>query len=221
MKGHKMKSQFILLLLVALLFGGCASINKDNYLVGDKLLDVTQKETKNNQEKTISEVENMVADIISILGIKEERKKYFDKISPSKIIYSNQPKYLMLVDNSLVIADTEINISTVTNSIILSSAPINIASGGNNIIISAADINISHDTPLGKSVRKGSLVISKGKVEISFATDSLIYALKGVKISNAMRVQSFNTSEQNISWGKLENILVKPIFKSEFKKTEK
>lgn len=178
---------------------------------GDNLLKLPEKPSTYNQDRTISKAKEGVSDILDSLGIPEETKKSFEKIAPKDVIRESEPLKLTRINNQLVVARTNTDISFATNSIIISIGALNISHSGNNIIVCGSDIDISHDGGLGS----GSLVISRGKTKISHARNTLVYAIKGVAISHANNVKAFNTHERKTSWGHINNIIVKPLFYEE------
>lgn len=190
--------------------------------VGDKLLKLPEESVAYDQSRIVAKAKRGVSDMLEILGLPEERKASFKKISPRGVIRDDQPLKLTGVHHQLIIAEADTNIGFATDSIIISGGPLHISHSGNNIVICGRDVDISHDGSLrarrslnSSSGKGGSLIISKGKINIGHAGNSLIYALNGVEISNAHNVRAFNTSDREISWGHINNIVVDPLFQKE------
>nr|WP_320050201.1 hypothetical protein [uncultured Desulfuromonas sp.] len=194
--------------LVALVI---TSVSACTTYTGDSLLQLTEQPVTYEQQRTIAKAQQGVADILDRMKIPQERKAVFETISPVGVIRDNEPLTLSRVQNQLVIAGQNVTIAHAINSIIISSGALHISHGGNNAIVCGGDVDISHDGSMGN----GSLVISKGKTKISHAGNSLIYAIGGVEISHARNVHAFNTRERKTSWGHINNILIKPLFREE------
>ncbi len=188
-----------------------ASVSACTTYTGDSLLQLTEQPVTFEEQTTIAKAQRGVADILDRLEISQERRAAFETIAPVSVIRDKESLTLNRVHNQLVVAGQNTRIAHAANSIIISSGPLHISHSSNNVIVCAGDVDISHDGSMGN----GSLVISKGKAEISHAGNSLIYAIEGVEISHARNVHAFNTRERKTSWGRIDNILIKPLFREE------
>ncbi len=195
-------------IMVACVF---ASVTACATYTGDMLLQLPEQSSIYDQSVTISKAKDGVSDVLDSLVISEEEKASLKKISPKSIIRDSEPLKVTHVDNQLLIARMDTNIAFARNSIIISTGALHVSHSSNNIIVCGGDVEISHDGRLGN----GSLIISKGKTKIGHAGNTLIYAIKGVEVSHGRNVRAFNTIERKTSWGHVNNILVKPLFKEE------
>jgi hypothetical protein len=111
----------------------------------------------------------------------------------------------------LIVAGTGAEIAFAANSIIISTGSLHISHSVNNIIVCGGDVDIAHDGSLGS----GSLIISKGRITISHATNTLVYAVEGADISHMHKVRPFNTHDLKTTFGVVDNISIKPLFRWE------
>lgn len=190
---------------VLVLVSGCATY------VGDKLLELPETRVRYDQSRVISKARSGVSELLDSLGISDERKASFKKISPRGVVRDDHSLKRSHINSQLIVAGADASFASATNSIIIVAGPLHISHSANNIIICGTDVDISHDGSRGN----GSLVVSKGRIKISHAGNSLIYALDGVEISHARNVRAFNTRERKTSWGHIDNVLVDPLFDAE------
>ncbi len=183
---------------------------------GDRLLKLPEQTITYNQDSIILKAKNGVSAILDSFGVPEEIKASFENIFLEKVISDSEPLELTHIFNQLVISRADVNISSATDSIIVTTGNVHISHSNNNVVVCGSDIDISHDGNTGK----GSLVISKGKIEIGHARSTLIYAIKGVKISFATDVSGFNTLDRKTSWGHINNIIIKPLFQEEIRSSK-
>jgi len=191
-------------LLAVLLLPGCATY------VGDRLLKLPRDAAATDAD-VIEQTRARVRELVESLGLPGERAAKLLEIAPTGVIRDTQPLKSEFIDRQLVLAEGDADIAFASNCIIIAPGILHVSHSGNNVIVADGDVDISHDG----SLAQGSLVVSRGRVTIGHAADTLVYAPGGVEISHANGVRAFNTPDRQSSWGEIDNLTIKPLFREE------
>ncbi len=192
-------------LLIFALFTGCTSYS------GDEALQLTTKLNTVDEAKLLTMAKSDVSEIIASLGLSPQDRARFERISPKNIYQRHHSGKILLLDGDLFVVEDDTTIPMASNYIIISNGDLEISHSSHNIVISSGNIDISHDGSQGD----GSLIISKEKINISHAHNSLVYAVKALEVSHARYVRAFNTQQWKISFGHIDNTSIAPLFHDE------
>lgn len=198
----------IFIAVIALVIQGCVTYPTypaDNAL---KITDIpTKLDSKNEKEM----VWKSIKDIYSALGLKNERAIDIGNIEDYDLRVEKGNLKTSCEQKVIAIATGDIESAFCSGSIFIARGNVTISHSSKNIIIASGSVNIAHDG----DDDDGSLVISNKNVKISHAAGSTVYAVDGLEISFSNKVTAFNTSSRKTSWGHINNIEIKPLFKNE------
>ncbi|XKH00865.1 hypothetical protein LG325_12335 [Marinobacter nauticus] len=217
----------------SLLLSGCAVFDgkqSHNY-PGSYMLSLTQQAETASDEQLHKEARKSLDAMLLALPIdKNDTARYKLSAQPVQIMRQSgnlEISHLMTRDASgipvapgrslpgaaktVIVVDGNFKASHASNAVIIAAGDVSISHSAGNVVVAGGDIDIGHDG----SMSAGSLVFTKGKVQISHANHSLVYANNGAQVSFATGVRSFNTPTRKTSHGHVNNTRIDDLFKPE------
>ena len=188
------------LIYICLVLLGCTTNTHTH--TGDKIIAMTSAPESHESLLTIH---SLIKTLYNDLRLPNKRKVLLDSIHELKLIHENKDSKFSDETAKAILIKGDVYISHCHDSIVIASGNINISHGSNNILISGKNIKIAHD-------QGGSLVVAREKAGITFANNTTIYAPAGLKIGHSSNVISYNSNNQTLSWGHVDNILIDSLF---------
>jgi len=220
----------------SLMLSGCAIFDGNrntalNTYPGSYMLSLTQQAETASDEQLHKEARKGLDAILLALPVgKNDTASYKISAQPVQIMRRSgnlEISHLMPKDASgipvapgqripgaaktVIVVDGNFQASHASNVLIIAAGDVSISHSAGNVVIAGGDVDIGHDGSMGA----GSLVFTQGKVQISHANNSLVYASNGAQMSFATRVRSFNTPTRKTSHGPVNNTKIDDLFKPE------
>lgn len=109
---------------------------------------------------------------------------------PQKVLLFTKGGDVGHVQNSIILSDGSIKVSFAFNSIIIARGAVEVAHARESTIISGCFVHVSHCDNGGRAAAGGmpprrSIILSRGKADLSFANSCVLYAPLGIECSYA------------------------------------
>ncbi len=197
-------------IVVLWLIAGCASTTLPAAQPGDDLLALTQSD---NAPVSAQQVEKAIAGLFAHLNVPRETQNRFTTLTNVRVQTEDEFFEVSELSNVIIVAKRGVKIGFANNVVIIGAGEVSIAHATNLFVAAAGNVEIGHD---GNDTRnQPSFIVSNGKVKISFAIGSSIYATKGAELSHAPNVTLYNTDVLAAGHAQVAKQIREPIFLQE------
>ncbi|MCR4346939.1 MAG: hypothetical protein NUV55_07030 [Sulfuricaulis sp.] len=177
----------VITVILAISSCGCSTF------AGDKLLGLVSLDENRDKDQVIHKAEGRVERLLDHLDVSQDIRQRYTSLNLLGIVRPGTHNAPDHIAQRLVLISGNGELKNVAGSIIVATGSLKIQSSANNVIVCNGDLSIGDDSGLSGAGSYSSLLVSKGRTNLSRGNGTKIYALGGTTITYGHYVQTFGT----------------------------